>query len=145
MRIESHALGTIEVSDDKVIEFPAGLPGFESSRRFAMLHEEGAEASVLMLQSADDPEVMFSLTVPENLGVNYEFSLSDDEAAQLGLERPEDALVLIIIRKDDAESPGSAGLKANFMAPLVINVSGRRGLQKVISRLGCNVTLRAEG
>ena len=29
------------------------------------------------------------------------------------------------------------------MAPLVINTKARKGLQKVISRLGCDITLRA--
>lgn len=146
MRIESHALGTIEVADDKVIEFPEGLPGFESSKRFAMVHEEGASEAVFLLQSADDAAVTFSITSPENLGVNYEFSLTDAETEMLALASPEDALVAIIVRKDDgAESPASAGLRANFMAPLVINVNARRGLQKVISKLGCDVTLRAQG
>ena len=145
MRIESHTLGTIEVADDKVIEFPEGLPGFEGSKRFAMEHEEGSGTSVFMLQSADDPAVTFSITVPENLGINYEFSLTDAEAEMLALVRPEDALVAIIVRKDDeVRSPASAGLKANFMAPLVINVAARRGLQKIISKLGCDVTLRAQ-
>lgn len=145
MRIESHTLGTIEVADDKVIEFPEGLPGFEGSKRFAMVHEEGSGTSVFMLQSADDPAVTFSITVPESLGINYEFSLTDAEAEMLALARPEDALVAIIVRKDDeVRSPASAGLKANFMAPLVINVAARRGLQKVISKLGCDVTLRAQ-
>ncbi|MBL8444799.1 MAG: flagellar assembly protein FliW, partial [Zoogloeaceae bacterium] len=72
--------------------------------------------------------------------------LTDAETEILALVRPEDALVAIIVRKDDeAESPASAGLKANFMAPLVINVAARRGLQKIISKLGCDVTLRAQG
>ena len=31
------------------------------------------------------------------------------------------------------------------MAPLIINVSARRGLQKIIARLGCDITLRAQG
>ena len=145
MQIESHALGTIEVADEKVIEFPAGLPGFEDSRRFALVHEDGAEKAVFLLQSADDPSVTFSITTPENLGVNYEFPLSDEDVTLLQLERAEDALVAIIVRKgDEADSPASAGLRANFMAPLVINVSARRGMQKVINRLGFDVTLRAE-
>lgn len=145
MKIESHELGTIEVADDKVIEFPEGLPGFEDSKRFALVHEEGAAETVFLLQSADDPAVMFSITSPENLGVNYEFSLTDEETAMLALSSPDDAQVAIIVRKDEgAESPASAGLRANFMAPLVINVTARRGLQKVINKLGFDVTLRAQ-
>ena len=146
MKIESQLFGTVEIAEDKVIEFPAGLPGFEHCKRFAMVHEEGAQGAVILLQSADDPAAVFSVTSPENLGVNYEFTLSDEEVATLKLGSPTDALVVVIVRKEegDASSPATAGLRANFMAPLVINVSARLGMQKVITKLGCDVTLRAE-
>jgi len=147
MKIESQVFGTVEVPEEKVIEFPAGLPGFEHCKRFALAHEEGSSAAIFLLQSVDEPGVVFSITGPDSLGVNYEFSLTDEEVATLQLASPGDALVAVIVRKDDGDgkTPAGAGLRANFMAPLVINVSGRRGLQKVITKLGCDVTLRAEG
>ncbi|WP_332672209.1 flagellar assembly protein FliW [Aromatoleum sp.] len=146
MKIESPMFGIVEVSEDKVIDFPAGLPGFEQCKRFALVHEEGKAPTVFLLQSADDPSVAFSVTGPENLGVNYEFELDDEEAAILQLSTPADALVAIIVHKDGTDnSPETAGLRANFMAPLVINVAARRGLQKVINKLGCDITLRAAG
>ncbi|HJV24421.1 MAG TPA: flagellar assembly protein FliW [Aromatoleum sp.] len=146
MKIESQLFGTVDVAEDKVIEFPAGLPGFEHCKRFAMVQEEGTQAQVFLLQSADDPAVVFSITSPQTLGVNYEFSLSDDEVAALKLSNPADSLVMVIVRKEegDASSPATAGLRANFMGPIVINTSARLGLQKVITKLGCDVTLRAE-
>ena len=146
MKIESLVFGSVEVSEDKVIDFPAGLPGFEHCKRFALVHEDGAAASLFLLQSADDPDVVFSVTGPDSLGVNYELPLTDDEVAGLKLTNPADALVAVIVRKEegDDKTPAGAGLRANFMAPLVINVSARRGLQKVINKLGCDVTLRAE-
>lgn len=144
MKIESPMFGIVEVSEDKVIDFPAGLPGFEQCKRFALVHEEGKAPTVFLLQSADDPAVAFSVTGPENLGVNYEFDLDDDEAAILQLSTPADALVAIIVHKGETDnSPETAGLRANFMAPIVINVAARRGLQKVINKLGCDITLRA--
>ncbi|ANQ83562.1 flagellar assembly protein FliW [Azoarcus olearius] len=143
MKIESPVFGSAEVSDDKVIEFPAGLPGFEHCKRFVLVHEEGSDTAVFLLQSVDDADVAFSITGPEQLGINYEFALSDEEVATLGLASPAEALVAVIVRKDgEAGSPASTGLRANFMAPLVINVEGRRGLQKVINRLGCDIVLR---
>ncbi|PTD95929.1 flagellar assembly protein FliW [Pseudothauera lacus] len=145
MKIDSTEFGTFEVSEDKIIDFPAGLPGFEQCKRFALVHEEGSEVAVLVLQSADDPDVAFSLADPATLGIHYEFALSDEESALLGLAKPEDALVTVIVRKDgsDAGSPTTAGLRANFMAPVVINAAGRRGLQKVFTKVGCDITLRA--
>jgi len=147
MKIESPVLGAVEVAADKVIEFPGGLPGFEHCRRFIVAHEEGGAANVFMLQSVDDPEVVFSLTGPESLGIVYEFPLSEEEVATLQLARAEDAQVAVIVRKDEAGagSPATAGLRANFMAPLIINTTARRGLQKVINKLGCEIVLRAQG
>ncbi|MBC9072599.1 flagellar assembly protein FliW [Thauera sp. CAU 1555] len=145
MKIESAQFGTFEVAEDKLIEFPAGLPGFEDCKRFALVHEEGADA-VELLQSVDDPEVVFALADPASFGIHYEFKLTDDEQAALGLNSPEQALVAVIVRKDEAGegSPASAGLRANFMAPLVINVEARRGLQKVINKMECDITMRAK-
>lgn len=147
MQIESQVFGTAEIADEKVIEFPAGLPGFENCKRFALVHEEGKQSALFLLQSLDDPAVVFSITPPDSLGVDYEFPLTDDDVAQLQLESPADAFVAVIVYKDQgkAAEPAAGGMRAHFMAPLVINVAARRGLQKVITRLGCNVTLRAEG
>ena len=146
MKIESQMFGTFDVAEDKVIEFPAGLPGFEQCKRFALVHEEGAATAVMLLQSVEAPDVAFSLTAPESLGVNYDFGLTDDEVAALKLEKATDALIAVIVRKEtgDANDPAGAGLRANFMAPVVINVAARRGLQKVINKLSFDVTLRAE-
>lgn len=144
MKIENPVLGAVEVSEDKIIEFPAGLPGFEKLRRFVFLHESGGDGNVFLLQSVEDASVTFSLTGPEQLGITYEFPLSDAEVASLRLSRPEDAVVAVIIRKGD-DAPASAGLRANFMAPLLINIQQRRGLQKVIDKGSCDIILRVRG
>jgi len=142
MHIESPVFGTLDVSAENIVEFPAGLPGFEGCRRFTFI-EDGAATRILQMQSVDDPTLMFSVADPAGLGVNYEFTLTDAEVDALQLATADDVAVAVIIRKREAQgSPAEAGLKANFMAPLVINTAARRGLQKVIENIGCNVTLK---
>lgn len=145
MNIDSPVLGRIEVSDDKIIDFPAGLPGFEHLQRFALLHDEDDEARELfLLLAVDAPEVLFSVTDPANVAVHYELRLTDEESAEIGLDDPAQAAVLVILRREDGEgAPETAGLRANFMAPLVVNLETRRGLQKIMSRVDCEVTLRS--
>ncbi|MCB1907340.1 MAG: flagellar assembly protein FliW [Rhodocyclaceae bacterium] len=143
MKIESPVFGSLEISADKIIEFPGGLPGFETCTRFTLMHEEGA-TKILLLQSIDDPDVLFSVAGADTLGVHYEFPISDDEAARIDLTAPEDAAVAVIVhRADRQDSPATVGMQANFMAPLVFNTRSRKGMQKIISRLGCDLTLRA--
>lgn len=147
MQIKSPDFGTVEVNEDRIIEFPAGLPGFENCKRFILVHEEGSEAEVFLLQSADDPEVAFSITAPDRFGINLEFELSDEETALLQLDKADEVAVAIIVRSqtETEAGPAGAGLNANFMAPVLINTRARRGMQKVISRFGCEVTLRQQG
>ena len=145
MLIESAAFGSIDVNAEQIFDFPAGLPGFEACKRFAFL-QAGDGGKVLQMQGVDDPAIVFSVTDPAGLGVNYELTLSDADVATLGLQKPEDATVVVIVRQAavDAGSPADAGLKANFMAPLVINTVTRRGIQKVLEQVGCEITLRGQ-
>jgi len=141
MKISSPVVGEIEVSPERVITFPAGLPGFEACRQFALLHAEGNDAPQLfMLQSLDDADVGFTVTTPDILGLNYEFALSDAEVDDLQLTDPADVSVLLIVRRD-----GDNPVHANVMAPLVINTATRRGLQKIIGKVDTSVTLKAVG
>ena len=141
MKISSPVVGEVEVSPERVITFPAGLPGFEACRQFALLHAEGNDAPQLfMLQSLDDADVGFTVTTPDILGLNYEFALSDAEVDDLQLTDPADVSVLLIVRRD-----GDNPVHANVMAPLVINTATRRGLQKIIGKVDTSVTLKAVG
>lgn len=146
MKIESPVLGTVDIADEKLIDFPAGLSGFEGLRRFALLHDEDAGTGELfLLLAVDAPDLMFSVTNPANIAVHYELRLTDEESETIGLDDPSQAAVLVILRRGDADgdAPDSAGLRANFMAPLIVNLETRRGLQKIMSRVDCEVTLRS--
>ncbi len=143
MKIVSPVVGELDVASDRIINFPAGMPGFENCQRFTLLHMESAAPRLFLLQSLDDLDVAFTVTTPDFLGLNYEFPLSDDEVNTLQLERSEDVSVLLIMRRNDEAANNEAPVSANLMAPLVLNTHARRGLQKVIGRVDTEVTLRA--
>ncbi|MDD3354522.1 flagellar assembly protein FliW [Zoogloea sp.] len=139
MKITSPVVGEIEVSAERILQFPAGLPGFETCHQFTLIHSEGDSAPKLfVLQCLDDPEVAFTVTTPEVMGLNYEFALSDEEVAAIQLGSPEDIHLLLIVSKQ-----GDSPVRANVMAPLVLNTSTRLGLQKVIGKVDTSVTLKA--
>ncbi|MDQ8022696.1 MAG: flagellar assembly protein FliW [Moraxellaceae bacterium] len=145
MKIDSPRFGSLEVEADKLINFPAGLPGLEDCKRFTLI-EVGDKLPVLaVLQSADQPDVAFSVTSPDVLGLHYELTLNEEEEQLLRVETADDITVLLILRNEEAQHrrQGDLPVKANLMAPLVINTASRIGLQKIIGKLGCDVTLRA--
>lgn len=139
MKIESPRFGTLEVEPSKVIEFPRGLPGFESCHRFSLFHPEGEDPKYFILQSLDEPDVAFHIADPARFGFSYEIALSDEEAAELGLADPAAAVVAVILAKPETAAP----LSANLNAPLVINLAARRGVQHVFARLDYAVTLKS--
>lgn len=65
--------------------------------------------------------------------------------ATLQLSSADDVSLLLIVRhNDDAQNnPAESPVRANLMAPLVLNTATRRGLQKVIGKVDTRVTLRA--
>lgn len=144
MKIDSPQFGSLEVATTKVIHFPLGLPGFEDCKQFTLVEVDTNPQIIAILQSIEHPEVAFSVTTPDTLGLHYEFDLSEEEIRILQAGKPEDIAVMLILREDDSphRRESDAPVKANLMAPLVINAQSRVGVQKIIAKLGCEVTLR---
>lgn len=146
MNIDSPHSGSLSVAPDRVIEFPDGLPGFESLRRFSLFLPEsdaaGNAPKYFILQSLDDPAVAFNIADPALFGFNYEINLSDAEIAVLELADPSEAAVVVILVKNDGTG-GEGELRANLKAPLVLNVRARRGIQHVFARLNYQVTIKS--
>jgi flagellar assembly factor FliW len=139
MNIDSPSSAVLDVAPERVIEFPIGLAGFESLRRYTLFHPEspaGGQPRYFILQSLDDPAVSFSIADPALFGFNYEITLSDAESATIDLADPADAAVVVILVKDEGL------LRANLQAPLVLNLRARRGIQHVFARLNYQVTLK---
>ncbi|HEX5394282.1 MAG TPA: flagellar assembly protein FliW [Rhodocyclaceae bacterium] len=141
IRIESPRFGTLEVSPERVIEFPAGVPGFEEAKRFSLFHPEGDDPKYFVMQSLDIPDLAFHVTDPSRLGFSYEITLSDEESAAIGMKDPSEAVVVVILAKEGIKVGGP--LQANLNAPLIINMATRKGIQHVFSRLDYQITLRA--
>jgi flagellar assembly factor FliW len=126
MEVFQSQFGPIEVDPDTIIHFPAGLPGFDDCKNYKLLHEEKPNPSVFWLQSLDDASVAFSLIEAERLGFNYVLKLSDEECAAIELAQASDAMLFLILSRPNGEA-----IRANTLAPLVINLQSRKGLQKV--------------
>ncbi len=140
MKVETYLFGPVDVSPEKVIEFPNGLVGFEQNKRFMLAHEDGnGQPTSYTLQSLDDPNLAFQIVDPVTLGFNYELNLSDAETALLQSPDPDDVLVMQVLFKQ--EEDGKARITPSLRAPLLINTKARVGLQKVMETLRSNITL----
>jgi flagellar assembly factor FliW len=110
--------------DRLVVEFPSGIPGFESHRRFVLI--ASAELSPLgCLKAVDASDVSFLVLDPRLLFFNYDLTLSEFERARIGADADEPLLWLAIVTITEKEAT------ANLRAPVVINPSKMIGCQLI--------------
>ena len=140
MKVETYLFGAVEVSPEKIINFPNGLVGFEQSKRFMLAHDESKEhPASYTLQSLDEPTLAFQIVDPSTMGFDYELALNDVESALLQSPAPEDVAVMQVLFRND--EGGKAAITPNLRAPLVINTRARVGIQKVMENLRPNIIL----
>ncbi len=108
--------------------FDHGLPGFASSRRFALESWGAPEGPFSILRSRDD-ETEFLVVNPDVFFPDYVAEIDDETADWLGLSSADDARLLVIVSiRDKAEDA-----TANLLGPLVINRSTGRAIQAVLN------------
>jgi flagellar assembly factor FliW len=126
MNVHTTRFGIVEVDEDRIITFPAGLLGFSSFRRYALLQPD-EEGAFFWLQSVETPELAFVVTDPSLWTPEYEATIRREQMTELGLEKLEDAQVFAIVNRYDS------ALTANLQGPLVVNVQNRTAMQLVLA------------
>lgn len=128
--IETKNFGKISFEPESELEFPGGLPGFDSRTRFVAVAFTESEPLVY-LQSLEDPGLCF-ITMPIlAVDPNYKLKVSGADLDQLGLiqaRQPrigEDVLCLTVL------SVCETGPTANLLAPIVVNLHNRKAVQAV--------------
>ncbi len=118
----------LNLQEEIIISFPAGLIGFAHLRYFR-LFEPMESYPLKFLQAIDQPEISFTCIDVAAVKMDYECALNEEEAKVLALEQPEDALVLalVVIPEDPRQ------MTANLAGPLVINTKTKVGRQVVLN------------
>jgi len=130
MIFRSSRLGQIEIHDTEIIQFPEGLYGFETQKRFCLLpFDTTIDCPLKWLQSLDNPDLAFVVTDPFLYVPDYRVVLSPEEQ-RLFHASPADTLVtLVIVRVPEDYTK----MTANLVAPLVVNPQKMIGRQVVLS------------
>jgi flagellar assembly factor FliW len=119
--IESSRFGRLEIAEEAVIRFPAGLIGIAGSR-YTLL-ARGDDAPFVWLHSLDDASLAIPVTSPFRWFDDYEVELSDEEAARIGVADPADADVWVTVRAGARPEDFSA----NLLAPILVTRAGAGG------------------
>ncbi len=130
MKLNTHYFGEMEVRDDQIIHFVNGLKGFEDKTQFAIVNNYDTEDPVpfFWLQSLDDPDLAFVLTVPFIFRPDYAFDLPKETEEALHITKQSELGIYSIVT-----IPGEIkDFTYNLMGPIVVNYSTREGDQVVL-------------
>jgi len=125
IRIEGTRFGVIEVDDAAAIHFAHGLIGFPEENSFILV-ERGESRPVAYLQSLKTAGLAFPVADGQIFGGEYPTPAATVLAAQAGIECSEPA-VLVIVAVNEQKT-----LDANLLAPIIVDVETRAGLQAVL-------------
>lgn len=127
MRIETTRFGEVEVTEDRMLEFPDGLVGFPALKRFLEIEDESS-APFRWLQSLDEADLAYVAVEPKWVMPDYQIVLPPLAAIGLEISQPDDMSVLVIVTIP--EDPRE--MTANLRGPLVFNAASRKGAQLVL-------------
>ena len=124
MKVATTRFGEVEVSADRVLTFPEGLPGFEG-KQYALIEREETQP-VEWLLSLSDPNVSVMVLDPTRFEIGYEPKPKPAELSPIDGER-EDTQISCRVVVRNGEQPGHAYL--NLFAPILINFSKSLAMQ----------------
>lgn len=127
LSIHSELLGTIEIPEDGVMDFPDGLFGFPDAHGFVVLPAE--REGFYWLQSLEFSALTFMALDPFVHVPGFSVELADGEIGVLGPAEPKDIVVLGIVTLPRTQGDP---ITVNLQGPVAINVRRRIGRQLVI-------------
>ncbi|HEX5229910.1 MAG TPA: flagellar assembly protein FliW [Bryobacteraceae bacterium] len=114
-----------------MFDFPQGLPAFEEEKRFVLI-ELPDRAPLVFLQSLSHASLGFAAFPISAVDEKYQLAIAAEDLEGLGLDSARQpvigdeviALALVSLH-------GKFQATANLMAPIVLNLKRRRGLQAI--------------
>jgi flagellar assembly factor FliW len=134
MIIQTSRFGSVELTEEDIVNFPEGLVGFNSLQKFVLLDDPNDEVFA-WLQSCEEPGIAFPVLEPELFATGYNVSLTrhDLEALNLKDMTGSRAFTIVTIPNDATQ------MTANLKAPVIINVAERIGRQCVLQDSQLNI------
>jgi len=124
IQFETTRFGSLEVEQDRLVNFPEGLIGLPELKKFILIDHK--DTPLKWLQSVDDPDMAFIVGSPSLLVAEYSLQLEDAVRKYLHLNNEEDLVPLVIMRVQGED------VIANFQGPILINAENMRGVQLVV-------------
>ncbi len=110
---DSLRFGTLEVSDDAVVEFPTGLIGLGGSQYVLLARDP--DSALVWLHSMEDPSLALPVCNPFPFFPDFEVVVSDAEAERIGITDAAQCDVYVTVRAAESLEDFTANLRAPIL------------------------------
>ena len=117
--------GNISIEDSAAIEFPRGIIGFSEETQFAIL--ERANGPIAYLQSLRNPKRALPILDASLLKPDYPEGSRMELANTVGTN-VDNLAILVVVHVDKTDG----SLRANLLAPIVVDSEGRKAWQIIL-------------
>ncbi len=124
MQLRTTRFGSVAIDAEDVLQFPVGVIGFETCRRWVLLGDAQNE-SVGWLQSVDRPELALPVVSPRRFAPQYRIRVGARQLEGLRLDDSHRVYALLVLSEDQG------AMTVNLRAPILINLNRRLGRQVI--------------
>jgi flagellar assembly factor FliW len=129
MKMKTKHFGEINVSEDAILSFDEGLPGFPNSKRFVLMEDVDKEGKAdnlfYWLQSVDESNLALMLMDVVKVMPEYDPSVDVADIQELNLLDSDSYFVYnVVVVPEEVEK-----MSVNLKAPIVINDRLKKGKQ----------------
>lgn len=129
MNVTTKNFGEINIEDDKIIRFPAGIIGFPDLTDFALIHDvEKGVGGIEWLQSMQEPAFAMPVMDPLTVCEDYNPEIDDEILKPLGELNPDEILVVVTVTVPSDLTK----MTVNLRGPIIINAATRKAAQVII-------------
>ena len=128
IKLNTTKFGEVEVSKDTVFEFVSPIIGFKDLTKYTIIDYK-PDSPFKWLQSMEDMDLAFPVTLCSFFGIDYQFDIPDEEAEKLGITSGDDVFVCNIA---NIPSSNPQGATINMLAPIVINIVNKKAMQIIL-------------
>lgn len=119
---------TVTKNEEKAFDFPMGLFGFPNVKRYVITDIPGGGDIFKQMVALEQPTLGFTLVYPYAFFPDYAPDIPDEDLREIGVESPEQAIVMTIANVPAQFKDATANLKA----PVVFNPYTRKARQVIM-------------
>ena len=126
--LKTTKFGEVEVDKNTIFDFTGPIIGFSDLTKYTIIDYK-PDSPFKWLQSIEDMDLAFPITLCSFFGIDYQFNIPDEEAKKLEIENPDDIFVCNIV---NIPSSNPQGATVNMLAPIVVNLANKKAMQIVL-------------